>query len=71
MTPSMKSCIDHNLNILKILIEVSIKVKKKKDNNAEITFVIKRTFYLQKVEAPRVTLVNSQRKFCANMWKKN
>ena len=54
VTPSMKSCIDHNSNILKILIEETIKVKK--DNNAEITFVIKRTFYLQKVEAPKVTL---------------
>ena len=27
------------------------------NNNAEITFVIKWTFYLQKVEAPKVTLL--------------
>ena len=40
--------------MLKILIEETVKVTK--DNNAEITFVIKRTFYLQKVEAPNVTL---------------
>ena len=50
----MKSCIDHNSTILKILIEETMKVKKLQ--HAEITFVIKRTFYLQKVEAPIVAL---------------
>ena len=62
MTPSMKSCIDHNSNILNILIEETIKVKKLQQCRNHLCY--KTDFLFAKSRGPqnyfKYTILNSQ-----------